>query len=126
MMNNVLKGHSSLGHYSSAGLTTSIKTCHCIHHSNLGSPSEVHLHFLVQKSTVALCDLSIKPTFLTLIFIKKVKVVQLCPTLCDPMDCSPPGSSVHGIFHTRALEWGAIAFSILAPYSSILSPANFL
>ena len=35
---------------------------------------------------------------------------QLCPTLSDPMDCSPPGSSVHGIFQARVLEWGAIAF----------------
>ena len=34
-----------------------------------------------------------------------------CPTLCDPMDCSPPGSSVHGIFQARVLEWVAIAFS---------------
>ena len=39
------------------------------------------------------------------------EVAQLCPTLSDPMDCSPPGSSVHGIFQVRALEWGAIAFS---------------
>ena len=38
-------------------------------------------------------------------------VAQLCPTLCDPMDGSPPGSSVHGIFQARVLEWGAIAFS---------------
>ena len=36
---------------------------------------------------------------------------QACPTLSDPMDCSPPGSSVHGIFQARVLEWGAIAFS---------------
>ena len=36
---------------------------------------------------------------------------QLCPTLSDPMDCSTPGSSVHGIFQARVLEWGAIAFS---------------
>ena len=39
------------------------------------------------------------------------EVSQSCPTLCDPMDCSPPGSSVHGIFPARVLEWGAIAFS---------------
>ena len=39
------------------------------------------------------------------------KVAQSCPTLCDPMDCSLPGSSVHGIFQARVLEWGAIAFS---------------
>ena len=37
--------------------------------------------------------------------------VQLCPTLCNPMDCSPPGSSVHGISQARILEWVAISFS---------------
>ena len=39
------------------------------------------------------------------------EVAQLCPTLSDPMDCSLPGSSIHGIFQARVLEWGAIAFS---------------
>ena len=36
------------------------------------------------------------------------EVAQLCPTLSDPMDCSPQGSSIHGIFQARVLEWGAI------------------
>ena len=40
------------------------------------------------------------------------EVAQSCPTLSDPMDCSPPGSSIHGIFQARILEWGAIAFSM--------------
>ena len=44
------------------------------------------------------------------------EVAQSCPTLSDPMDCSPPGSSVHGIFQARVLEWGAIAFSGICPY----------
>ena len=39
------------------------------------------------------------------------EVAQSCPTLSDPMNCSLPGSSVHGIFQARVLEWGAIAFS---------------
>ena len=39
------------------------------------------------------------------------EVAQSCPTLSDPMDCSPPGSSIHGILQARVLEWGAIAFS---------------
>ena len=39
------------------------------------------------------------------------EVAQSCPTLCDPMDCSPPGSSVHGILQARILEWIAISFS---------------
>ena len=43
------------------------------------------------------------------------EVAQSCPTLSDPMDCSPPGSSVHGIFQARVLEWSAIAFSDLSP-----------
>ena len=39
------------------------------------------------------------------------EVAQWCLTLSDPMDCSPPGSSIHGIFQARVLGWGAIAFS---------------
>ena len=38
-------------------------------------------------------------------FLGKSLVTQSCPTLCDPMDCSPPGSPVHGILHARTLEW---------------------
>ena len=41
------------------------------------------------------------------------EVAQSCPTLSDPRDCSPPGSSIHGIVQARVLEWGAIAFSYL-------------
>ena len=39
------------------------------------------------------------------------EVAQSCPTLCDPMDCSLPGSLIHGIFQARVLEWVAISFS---------------
>ena len=41
----------------------------------------------------------------------KVLVTQLCPALCDPMDCSLPASSVHGILQAQMLEWVAIPFS---------------
>ena len=51
------------------------------------------------------------------------EVAQSCPTLSDPMDCSLPGSSVHGIFQARVLEWGAIALEqkviIFIPYNWI-------
>ena len=43
------------------------------------------------------------------------EVAQSCLTLSDPMDCSLPGSSIHGIFQARVLEWGAIAFSVFIP-----------
>ena len=41
------------------------------------------------------------------------EVAQSCPTLSDPMDCSPPGSSIHGIFQARVLEWGAIYYALI-------------
>ena len=46
------------------------------------------------------------------------EVAQTCLTLCDPMDCSPPGSSTHGIFQARVLEWGAIAFQFSSVHFS--------
>ena len=49
------------------------------------------------------------------------ELAQSCLTLSDPMDCSLPGSSVHGIFQARVLEWGAIAFSVES-LSSIQRP----
>ena len=50
------------------------------------------------------------------------EVAQSCPTLSDPMDCSPPGSSVHGIFQARVLGWGAIAFSLKSCYIDNILP----
>ena len=44
------------------------------------------------------------------------EVARLCPTLSNPMDCSLPGSSIHGIFQVSVLEWGAIAFSTSTVY----------
>ena len=54
-------------------------------------------HFAIQKSTTTTTTTT--------------KSLQSCSTLCDPMDLSPPGSSVHGILQARTLEWGTIAFS---------------
>ena len=60
-----------------------------------GKSTRVGCHFLLQYMKVK----------------SENEVAQSCPTLSDPMDCSPPGSSVHGIFQARVLEWVAIAFS---------------
>ena len=50
------------------------------------------------------------------------EVAQSCLTLSDPMDCSLPGSSIHGIFRATVLEWGAIAFSPLSHITSQITP----
>ena len=62
---------------------------------SLGKNTGVGCHFLLQCMKVK----------------SQSEVAQLYPTLRDPMDCSLPGSSIHGIFQARVLEWGAIAFS---------------
>ena len=53
------------------------------------------------------------------------EVAQSCPALCNPMDCSLPGSSVHGIFQARVLEWGAIAFSVMWHYRQNFCHSDF-
>ena len=60
---------------------------------SLGKDTGVGCHFLLQCMEVK----------------SESKVTQWSPTLSNPMDCSPPGSSVHGIFQARVLEWGAIS-----------------
>ena len=50
-------------------------------------------------------------SFFVLVILKESEVAQWCPTLCDPMGCSLPGFSFHGIFQARILEWVAISFS---------------
>ena len=58
-------------------------------------------------------SLSLSSRFCSVLFLSESEseVAQLYPTLCDPMDCGPPGSSVHGILQARILEWVAIPFS---------------
>ena len=62
-----------------------------------GKNTGVSCHFLLQGRKVK----------------SESEVAQSCPTLSDPMDCSLPGSFIHGIFQARVLEWGAIAYYIL-------------
>ena len=54
------------------------------------------------------------------------EVAQSYPTHSDPMDCSLPGSSVHGIFQARVLEWGAITFSIVLTRRTFVGKVMFL
>ena len=63
----------------------------------------------------------VRDPFLGMALKVKVKVAQSCPTLSDPMDSSLPGSSIHGIFQARVLEWGAIAFSVVGDSPLLMS-----
>ena len=62
--------------------------------------------FSVSSLVLALCVFSLIPDHFLCVL-----VTRMCPTLCDPMDCSPPSSSVHGILQARILEWVVIPFS---------------
>ena len=74
---------------------------------SLGQNTGVGFHFLLQCMKVK----------------SESEVIQSCPTLLDPMDCSLPGSSVHGIFQAKVLEWVAIAFSqVLLHNSNFCTP----
>ena len=68
----------------------------------------------VAKSRTQLSDFTFTFHFHALEKESESEVTQLCSILSDPMNCSPPGSSIHGIFQARVLEWGAIAFSQLS------------
>ena len=74
------------------------------------SLSSQHLPFVGRLLHLQNNSGNLHPILLSRYFVC-VLVTQLCPTLCNPMDCSPPGSSVHGIFQARILEWVAIFFS---------------
>ena len=69
------------------------------------------IHNIHPQPEGPLCKLTSTNALLEVKSDVKVSVAQLCLTLCDPMDCSPPGSSVHGISQARILEWVVISFS---------------
>ena len=73
-----------------------------------GNNTEVGCHFLLRCMKVK----------------TESEVAQLCPTLSDPMDWSLPGSSIHGIFQARVLEWGASAFSGYADDTTLMAESE--
>ena len=85
------------------------------------SYTEYHVEFpeLYSRSFLLIWNFKFKEYYLGCCFLSspeshkqsKVLVAQSCPTLCDPVDRSPPGSSVHGILQARILEWVAVPFS---------------
>ena len=80
------------------------------HHSSKASIPQRSTFFIVQLSHPYMTTR--KTIALTAAAAAAAKSLQSCPTLCDPIDCSLPGSSVHGIFQARVLEWVAIALRL--------------
>ena len=70
-----------------------------------------HYRLLQGIEYSSLCYIDRSSLFVYFIYSEWSEVAQSCPTLCDPMDCSPTDSSIHGIPQARILEWGAISFS---------------
>ena len=77
---------------------------------SLGKNTEVGCHCLLQCMKVK----------------SESEVTLSCLTLSDPMDCSPPGSSIHGIFQAKVLEWGAIAFSTTGTIHGLIRNYNLI
>ena len=76
-----------------------------------GSPAGSLVPGILQARTLEWVAISFSNAWKWKVKVKcESEVAQSCPTISDPMDCSLPGSSVHGIFQARVLEWGAIAF----------------
>ena len=88
-----------------------------IHRINTKETASFHLFFSIRisfkKKKHSFIDFWLFWVFVAVLelSLKLSEITQSCPTLCDPMDCSLPGSSIHGIFQARVLEWAAISFS---------------
>ena len=76
---------------------------------------------LSKKKSIYRCDM-----VLDCIAYVCAKSLQPCPALCDPMDCSPPGSSDNGILQARILEWVAMPFSRGSPLTPAIEPMSLL
>ena len=92
------------------------QNCPTPHISDCSSQSGPCLH---QESHL------IAPFYFSNSAFMRAKSLQLCPTFCDPVDCSPPGSSVHGIIQTRILEGAAISFSRGSSQPRVSNPYLF-
>ena len=112
-----LKFHFPPNLVSSGGKSHSFEDCSSVlKETLLKDHAEGSMSYVLSfKASISTCAPSIPRIYPYLPPSKQTNVFAMslksCLTLCDPMDCSPPGSSVHGIFQTRILEWVAIFFS---------------
>ena len=88
--------------------TKVVEKMHCVLHNSWPEDNRYHLQSIRYEYAIVF-EISIN--YLWEKVKVKVLVTQSCPTLCDPLDCSPPGPSVHGIFQASILEWLAMPSS---------------
>ena len=94
-----------------AAAAKSLQSCPALCDAIDGSPPGSPVPGTLQARTLEWVAISFSNAWKVKSESEVARVAQSCPTLSDPMDHSLPGSSVHGIFQARVLEWGAIAFS---------------
>ena len=82
----------------------------CILHFNTYTHVHTHTCMITHHADTHNWNKTFTKQWVTITMWSESEVTQSCPTLCDPMDCSPPGSSIHGIFQARGLAWGAISY----------------
>ena len=100
--------------YSAAAAAKSLQSCPTLYSPIDGSPPGSPIPGILQARILERVAISFFNAWKWKVKVKsESEVTQSCPTPSYPMDCSPPGSSFHGIFQARVLEWGAIAFSLL-------------
>ena len=102
-------------HAAAAAAAKSLQSCLTLCDPIDGSPPGSPVPGILQARTLGWVAISFSSAWKCMKVKSESEVAQLCPTPSDPMDCSPPGSSIHGIFQARVLEWGAIAFSDFKP-----------
>ena len=118
LLQGIFPTQGSIHHPAAAATAAkSLQSCPTLCDLIDGSPPGSPVPGILQARTLEWVAISFSNAWKWKVKVKsESEVAQSCPTLSDPMDYSLPGSSIHGIFQARVLEWGAIAFSNPSPY----------
>ena len=96
-------------------LGISVTSSHCLYY--LSNENDIYVYIHIYSTCIHACTCVCTRMCIYAHTRLSCFLTKLCPTLCDPMDCSLPGFSIHGIFQARILEWVAISFSNTQTYS---------
>ena len=111
LMKNINKKFKTQFMLATAAATKLLQSCPTLCNPIDGSPPSSPILGILQARTLEWVAISFSNAWKWKVKVKSLSRVRPTATLSDSMDCSLPGSSIHGIFQARVLEWGAIAFS---------------